>query len=113
MLRKPTMAANTRDHRPAAVMTPFTYRPVMGGNDSALTGALCGSGVLACRFMGGSWREVLQIDRPPVPTPASRRLRRLILTTAVVTVVVDIVNLEYSAEAGFGLAVRTVWAILR
>ncbi|GGM14225.1 hypothetical protein ACFFX1_31730 [Dactylosporangium sucinum] len=35
------------------------------------------------------------------------------MTTAVVTVAVDIVNLEYSAEAGFGLAVRTVWAILR
>jgi hypothetical protein len=63
--------------------------------------------------MSGSWRELLQIDRPPAPTAASRRLRRLILTTAVVTVVVDIVNLEYSAEAGFGLAVRTVWAMLR
>ena len=63
--------------------------------------------------MSGSWRELLQIDRPPPPTPASRRLRRLILTTAVVTVVVDIVNLEYSPETGFGLGVRTVWAILR
>ncbi|GAA2621306.1 hypothetical protein GCM10010399_60420 [Dactylosporangium fulvum] len=30
-----------------------------------------------------------------------------------VTVVVDVINLEYSGEAGFGLAVRTVWAMLR
>jgi hypothetical protein len=41
------------------------------------------------------------------------RLRWLILLTAVATVVVDLVNLRYSPEVGFGLGVRTVWALLR
>jgi hypothetical protein len=42
-----------------------------------------------------------------------RRLRTLVLLTAVATVVVDLVNLEYAAEGGFGLTVRTIWALLR
>jgi hypothetical protein len=42
-----------------------------------------------------------------------RRLRRLVLLTAVATVIVDLVNLEYAAEGGFGLTVRTIWALLR
>jgi hypothetical protein len=42
-----------------------------------------------------------------------RRLRWLILLTAVATVVVDLVNLEYSPEVGFALGVRTFWALLR
>jgi hypothetical protein len=53
------------------------------------------------------------LERPPPATPATRRLRALILVTAAATVVVDLVNLKYSPEAGFGLAVRTVWATLR
>jgi hypothetical protein len=57
--------------------------------------------------------DLLRIQRPPPPTPASRRLRRLLLATALATVAVDVVNLHYAAEAGFALAVRTVWAVLR
>jgi hypothetical protein len=53
------------------------------------------------------------MERPPPPSPATRRLRRLILLTAVAIVVVDLVNLGYAQEAGFGLGVRTVWALLR
>jgi len=55
----------------------------------------------------------LRLDRPPPATPASRRLRRLILVTAAAVVLVDAANLAYSPEAGTGLAVRTVWAMLR
>jgi hypothetical protein len=53
------------------------------------------------------------LERPPPATPATRRLRVLILFTAAAVVIVDLVNLEYSPEAGFGLVVRTVWALLR
>jgi hypothetical protein len=53
------------------------------------------------------------LERPPPATPATRRLRVLILFAAAATVVVDLVNLKYSPEVGFGLGVRTVWAILR
>ncbi|GAB3874311.1 hypothetical protein GCM10027610_142860 [Dactylosporangium cerinum] len=63
--------------------------------------------------MQGSWRELVQIKRPPAPTPASRRLRRIVLLTAVLTLGADLVNLEYAAEGGFGLGVRTFWAMLR
>jgi hypothetical protein len=55
----------------------------------------------------------LRFDKPPPATPATRRLRWLILVTAAATVLVDIANLAYSPDAGFGLAVRTVWALLR
>ena len=55
----------------------------------------------------------LRFDRPPPGTAATRRLRALIFVTAAATVVVDLANLEYSPEPGFGLAVRTVWATLR
>jgi hypothetical protein len=53
------------------------------------------------------------LERPPPATPTTRRLRVLILFAAAATVVVDLVNLKYSPEVGFGLGVRTVWAILR
>ncbi|WP_433217665.1 hypothetical protein ACQP00_10310 [Dactylosporangium sp. CS-047395] len=62
---------------------------------------------------GRSLGDFVRLERPPPPTPASRRLRRLLLLTAVATVVVDVINLQYSAEAGFGLGVRTFWAVLR
>jgi hypothetical protein len=55
----------------------------------------------------------LRFDKPPPAIPATRRLRWLILVTAVATVLVDLANLAYSPEAGFGLAVRTFWALLR
>jgi hypothetical protein len=58
-------------------------------------------------------RNLFTIERPPPQTPAVRRLRTLVLLTAAATVLVDLVNLEYAAEGGFGLAVRTVWALLR
>jgi hypothetical protein len=68
-----------------------------------------------CRAMprAKSLREALGFERPPPPTPATRRLRLLILCTAAATIVVDLVNLRYAPEAGFGLAVRTIWALLR
>jgi hypothetical protein len=60
-----------------------------------------------------SLRELFTIERPPPATPATRRLRALIALTAAATVVVEILNLGTVAEPGFGLAVRTVWALLR
>jgi hypothetical protein len=62
---------------------------------------------------GRSLGDLVRFERPPPPTAASRRLRRLLLVTALATVAVDLINLRYSAEAGFGLGVRTVWAVLR
>ena len=58
-------------------------------------------------------RDLFTIERPPPQPPAVRRLRTLVLLTAVATVVVDLVNLELAEEGGFGLGVRTVWAMLR
>jgi hypothetical protein len=58
-------------------------------------------------------REIFTLDRPPPATPAIRRLRALIAVTAATTVVVELLNLEYSDESGGALAVRTVWALLR
>jgi hypothetical protein len=60
-----------------------------------------------------SLRDAFTIERPPPATPATRRLRALIAVTAVATVLVEVLNLEYAQEAGFALAVRTVWALLR
>jgi hypothetical protein len=57
--------------------------------------------------------DSLRPQRPPQPTRASRLLRALILLTAIATVVVDVGNLHYAPEAGFALAVRTLWALLR
>src|SRR5688500_2120447 len=62
---------------------------------------------------GNLLKDLFTIERPPPQTPAVRRLRRLVLLTAASTVLVDLVNLEYAAEGGFGLAVRTIWALLR
>src|SRR5215208_601709 len=61
---------------------------------------------------GNLLRDLFTIERPP-PPPAVRRLRMLVLLTAAATVLVDLVNLEYAAEGSFGLAVRTIWALLR
>ena len=58
-------------------------------------------------------RPAFRIERPPPASPATRRLRGLILVTAIATIVIDLINLGYSPEVGFGLGVRTVWAILR
>jgi hypothetical protein len=63
--------------------------------------------------LGDAVRGAFRLERPPPSTPAVQRLRRLILVTAGATVLVDLINLEYAAEAGFGLVVRTVWALLR
>jgi hypothetical protein len=62
---------------------------------------------------GNLLKDLFTIERPPPQTPAVRRLRMVVLLTAVATVLVDLVNLEYAAEGGFGLAVRTIWALLR
>jgi hypothetical protein len=55
----------------------------------------------------------LRPQRPPAATAASRALRALILATAIATVLVDLANLHYAAEAGWALGVRTVWALAR
>jgi hypothetical protein len=62
---------------------------------------------------GSLLRDLFTIERPPPQSPAVRRLRMLVALTAAATVVVDLVNLEYAHDAGFGLAVRTIWALLR
>jgi hypothetical protein len=62
---------------------------------------------------GNLLKDLFTIERPPPQTPAVRRLRMLALLTAAATVLVDLVNLEYASEGGFGLAVRTIWALLR
>jgi hypothetical protein len=59
------------------------------------------------------WREAFSIERPPPPTPATRRLRALIAATALATVLIELLNVQYVPEGGFALAVRTVWALLR
>jgi hypothetical protein len=55
----------------------------------------------------------IAVERPPAPTAASRRLRRLIVFTAVAVVVVEAVNLQFATEATFALITRSVWATLR
>jgi hypothetical protein len=49
------------------------------------------------------------VRRPPVV----RALAWLLAATAVATVVVEVLNWAYAPEGGFGLAVRTSWALLR
>ena len=44
---------------------------------------------------------------------AVRVLTLLLIATAAATVVVELLNLRYADEQGFGLAVRTGWAMLR
>ena len=44
---------------------------------------------------------------------AVRALTALLVVTAAATVVVEVLNYRYAAEHGFGLAVRTGWALLR
>lgn len=58
-------------------------------------------------------RDVLRLERPVPPTPASRRLRRLIVLTAIAVILVEAVNLQLTEEPGFSLFVRTAWATLR
>jgi hypothetical protein len=67
----------------------------------------------AAQQRGSLLRDLFTIERPPPQSPAVRRLRTLVALTAAATVVVDLVNLEYAHDAGFGLAVRTIWALLR
>jgi hypothetical protein len=59
------------------------------------------------------WRDLFRLERPVPPTPASRRLRRLIGVTAAAVIVVEALNLLSVDEPGFALAVRTLWAFLR
>jgi hypothetical protein len=59
------------------------------------------------------WREAFRLERPVPPTPASRRLRRLIGVTAAAVVVVEALNLLSVDEPGAALVVRTSWAFLR
>ena len=49
-------------------------------------------------------------ERPP---RALRVLTALLVATAAATVVVEVLNYRYAPEHGFGLAVRTGWALLR
>jgi hypothetical protein len=58
-------------------------------------------------------RDAFRLERPVPPTPASRWLRRLILITALVVIVVEAINLYVTDEPGFSLFVRSSWALLR
>jgi hypothetical protein len=58
-------------------------------------------------------RRIFTIERPPPQPSAARRLRHLVALTALATVAVDLINLEFADDAGFALVVRTVWALLR
>ena len=62
-----------------------------------------------------SWslRDALARMRPPEATPAVTRLRALIAVTAVVVIAVEALNFTVAEDTGFGMAVRTVWALLR
>jgi hypothetical protein len=62
---------------------------------------------------GQGWRDLFRLERPVPPTPASRRLRRLIGVTALAVIAVETLNLLTVDEAGFALVVRTLWALLR
>jgi len=58
-------------------------------------------------------RDAFRLERPVPPTPASRWLRRLILLTAAVVIVVEAMNVYVTDEPGFSLFVRSSWALLR
>lgn len=60
-----------------------------------------------------SLRAVFARLRPPPATPAITRLRLLIALTAVAVVAVETLNVVVASDHGFGLGVRTVWALLR
>ena len=60
-----------------------------------------------------SLRQYVRRFRPPEPTPAVTRLRRLILVTACVAVGVEAMNLALVEEPGYPFAVRTGWTLLR
>jgi hypothetical protein len=62
---------------------------------------------------GQGWRDLFRMERPVPPTPASRRLRRLIAITALAVVIIEALNLLSVDEPGFALVVRTLWALLR
>ncbi|QGN45426.1 hypothetical protein GKC29_00225 [Micromonospora sp. WMMC415] len=53
--------------------------------------------------------ETTEVRRPS----AVRALTTLLAVTAAATVVVELLNFWYAPEQGFGLAVRTGWALLR
>jgi len=52
---------------------------------------------------------IVDVERPA----AVRVLKVLLVLTAAATVVVEVLNYWYAPEHGFGLAVRTGWAMLR
>ena len=49
----------------------------------------------------------------PIRPPAVRALTWLLVATAAATALVELLNYRYAPEQGFGLAVRTGWALLR
>jgi hypothetical protein len=58
-------------------------------------------------------RAAFQLERPVAATHGGRRLRRVIVATAVTVVLVEAINLAAAEEPGFSLFVRTFWALLR
>lgn len=58
-------------------------------------------------------RESFKLQRPVEPTPASQRLRTLIVITALTVIVVESLNVLSVDEPGFSLFVRSAWAALR
>jgi hypothetical protein len=65
----------------------------------------------------GNSGDVLEgevVGLPPAPAPAQVTLLTWLLgLTAVATVAVELINWWYAEHGGFGLAVRTGWALLR
>jgi hypothetical protein len=54
------------------------------------------------------------VDVPPGPAPGQvAALATLLAFTSVATVAVELINWWYAEDGGFGLAVRTGWALLR
>jgi hypothetical protein len=54
------------------------------------------------------------VGLPPAPAPGQvRTLTALLAFTSVATVAVELINWWYAEDGGFGLAVRTGWALLR
>ncbi len=97
--------------------TPYPPRsaatPPGDHSGAAGPGPYAGSAGSALAGFAQDLLDGLRPQRPPQPSRASRTLRALILLTAIATVVVDLGNLHYAAEAGFALGVRTGWALLR
>jgi hypothetical protein len=74
-------------------------------------------GVGIIEGVGEPWqaklRDSFRLERPVPSTVASRRLRTLIVITALTVIVVESLNILSVDEPGFSLFIRSMWAALR